>query len=104
MEEGNYGPQRDCVELKSQSDSTSRHGGPSAPGELVGTVVASSGDDGASNGGYEWWRRVATNGDYEWWLRVATKGGLNGRTQEGADVESPFWCLRCVVPAHRSLV
>ena len=58
-------------------DSTSRHGGPSAPGELVGTVVASSGDD----GGYERLRMVATNGGVEWRRMVVASGGDKGGSE-----------------------
>ena len=62
--------------LKTLCGSASRHGGPSAPGELVD----------------EWWRR---NGD-EWWRRrrrLLASMGDERWTQEGPDVDSPSGVL-----------
>ena len=66
----------DVTVLKSQCDSRTSTGGPSAPGELV-----------------VWW-----------WPRVASIGGLGGWTQEGAHLEVPLlsW-LRHVNPQIVSL-
>ena len=49
--------------LKVQCDSPSRHGCPSAPGELVAWW---------HGGGFEW-RRMVVNGGYDW-FRMGTSG------------------------------
>ena len=82
--------------LKTVCGSASRHGGPSAPGELVEEWWLRV----ASNGGFEWRRLLATNGvdcwlrnGDEWWRRMVASMGDERWTQEGPDVDSPSGVL-----------